>query len=143
MPDSRQFAAVALGTNWVSDLGLVKITETGSWRYAEFGDSSVIGPLDAVLCAGFPAPDATPLPLVTIDVQSLQRSPYMGWNHELNFSLSNKLMGGASGGGVFNRGGKLVAIYLGPGDGNRIEMLRTQMEYLKHEKPMIGVRHQN
>jgi S1-C subfamily serine protease len=138
MPDSRELSAVALGTNWVSDIGLIKITEKGPWPYAEFGDSSAVGPLDAVLCAGFPVPDATPLPPVPIEIQPLQRTPYMGWNHDLVFGLSTKLMGGASGGGVFDREGKLVAIYMGPGGGHRIEMFRTQMEYLKQEKPMIG-----
>jgi S1-C subfamily serine protease len=143
MPNSRELTAVALGTNWVSDVGIVKITEKGSWPHAELGDSSIIGPFGAVLCAGFPAPDATPLPTVTTDIFPKQRTPYLGWNHELTFDQGFKLMGGASGGGVFDRDGKLVAIYLGPGDGLRIETLRVQLEYLKQEKPMVGVRHTN
>jgi S1-C subfamily serine protease len=133
MPDNRQFHAVAVGTNWVSDVGIIKITESGSWPYAELGDSSVIGPSDGLVCAGYPAPDANPLPLVTTDIVGLQRTPYVGWSPVLTFRLGNKLMGGASGGGVFDVNGKLVAVWIGPGHGHRIEMLRAQMDYLRHE----------
>ena len=44
-----------------------------------------------------------------------------------------RLSGGASGGGIFGRDGRLVAIYLGSG-GHRIEMFRAQFEYLTREK---------
>ncbi len=125
------------GTNWVSDIGLVKITEKGPWDHAKLGDSSTIGPDGAVLCAGFPAPHIDPLPPVTTALVPLQQTPYVGWNHELVLALSARLMGGSSGGGVFDRDGRLVAIYTGPGHGRRIETFRAQEEYLKRERPMV------
>jgi S1-C subfamily serine protease len=139
LPDNRQVPAVALGTNWVSDVGIVKITEEGHWNHAELGDSSALGPDGAVLCAGFPVPDVNPLPPVTTEVLGLQQTPYVGWNHEIMVALSLKLSGGASGGGVFDREGKLVAISLGYGPGNRIEMFRAQQDYLKREKDIVEV----
>lgn len=143
LPGGRELPAVALGTNWVSDVGLVKITEEGAWDYAQLGDSSTIGPADSVLCAGFPvsssgrerdglcANDPASGELATTEILALQQTPYVGWNHELSFVLNQKLWGGASGGGVFDQKGKLVAIYLGPGHGFRIEALRAQEECLK------------
>jgi serine protease Do len=137
LPGGREAPAVALGTNWVSDIGLVEITEKGLWVHAELGDSSMIGPDDGVLCAGFPAPHVDPLPPVTMAVLPLQQTPYVGWSHELSIALSMKLLGGCSGGGVFDRDGRLVAIYTGPGGGRRIEVLLAQKKHLMRENPMV------
>ena len=78
LPDSREVPAVALGTNRVSDVALVKITEQGPWKYAELGDSSTIAPDGAVLCAGFPVPHVLPLAPVTTGIYPLQQTPYVG-----------------------------------------------------------------
>jgi S1-C subfamily serine protease len=136
LPDNREVSAVALGTNWVSDIAMVKITEGGPWEFAQLGESSLIRPDDAVLCAGFPVPHRNPLPPVTTAVLPLQRTPYVGWNPELVFRPSLELGGGASGGGVFDRTGRLVAVYLGPGGGHRVEMFRAQKGYLEREMAM-------
>lgn len=138
MRDNRQFRAVALGTNWISDTGLIKITESGEWPFAELGDSSVIGPRDAVLHSGFAGPDSDPLRPVGIDLHTMQITPYIGWSTFLMFKyrLTPQFAGGSSGGGVFDKHGKLVGITVVPGI--RIEMLRAQLEYLKNETALAG-----
>lgn len=144
LPDGREFLAVALGTNWVSDVGLVKITKEGKCDYAELGDSSIIGPDDRVLCAGFPVAsippdqlvlcgDTKPLQSVTTVVVPLQRTSYVGWSAGLMAALHDELSAGASGGGIFDREGRLIAIYIGAGGGQRIEMFRAQEAYLRRE----------
>ena len=136
LPDSREVSAVALGTNWVSDIGIVRITEKGPWKYAELGDSSMIAPDGAVLCAGFPVPHVIPLPRVTTAILPLQQTPYVGWGPHLMPRPSLELSGGTSGGGVFSPDGKLVAIHIGFGGSHRIEMFRSQFEYLMRGKRM-------
>jgi S1-C subfamily serine protease len=134
--DSREVSAIVLGTNWVSDIGVVKITEQGRWEFAELGDSSSISPDGAVLCSGFPVPHVMPLPPLTTAVSPLQQTPYVGWSHELTVKPTLEMSGGTSGGGVFSPDGKLVAIHMGYGAGHRIEMFRAQFDYLTREKAM-------
>jgi S1-C subfamily serine protease len=134
LPNGKKVAAKALGANWVSDVGVVQIIEEGPWEYAELGDSSLIPPEGAVLCAGFPFPQAPP---VTTEIFSLQRTPYVGWAKDMSFAPSMTLSGGASGGGVFDANGRLAAIYAGPGHGHRVELLRAQLDDLTKEKEIL------
>ncbi len=136
LPDNRSVPAKSLGSNWVSDIGLVKIMEEGPWPYAKLGDSSILEPDGAVLMAGFPAPDSEPLNGVTMEINPFQRTPYISWNPEIMIesdSRDTKLHGGSSGGGCFDQNGNLVAILGSNRHGLRIEMLQAQLPRLKTE----------
>ncbi len=52
LSDGRDADAVALGTNPITDVGLVKITTPGSWPFAEIAESSTLKPGDPLVVAG-------------------------------------------------------------------------------------------
>ncbi len=57
LSDGRDADAVALGTNPITDVGLVKITTPGPWPFAEIAESSTLKPGDPLVVAGYPAID--------------------------------------------------------------------------------------
>lgn len=57
LSDGRDADAVALGTNPITDIGLVKIATPGSWPFAEIAESSTLKPGDPLVVAGYPAID--------------------------------------------------------------------------------------
>lgn len=59
LSDGRDADAVALGTNPITDVGLVKITTPGSWPFAEIAESSILKPGDPIVVAGLPAHETT------------------------------------------------------------------------------------
>ncbi|MCA9094039.1 MAG: trypsin-like peptidase domain-containing protein [Planctomycetaceae bacterium] len=142
LSDGRDADAVALGTNPVSDIGLVKITTPGPWPFAEIAESSILKPGDPLVVAGYPAID-----LITMEEWSTERTPnidtttvtlpyYLEWNREF---FTNRLtnipyQGGMSGGGVFNQSGRYIAISQGNNEPTRSEFARVQWEELKQIK---------
>ncbi len=120
LSDGRDADAVALGTNPITDIGLVKITTPGSWPFAEIAESSTLKPGDPLVVAGYPAIDL-----------SLRKSGQQNEHRKLTQRLCDILctccgatnstpdqidafpQGGMSGGGVFNQHGRYVAVFYG------------------------------
>ena len=108
LSDGRDADAVALGTNPVTDIGLVKITTPGSWPFAEIAESSTLKPGEPLVVAGYPATDVitkkewsterTP----QIDATAVRHPLYLLWYDEISTNPT-RLQGGMSGGGVFNQ----------------------------------------
>ena len=118
LSDGRDFDGVVLGTNWVTDIGLVKITESGVWPFAKIVDSSTLGVGDPVVACGYPAMTLDGKPLLTERnpkikaVTVRQPGPHLLWYDEFSIS-SAPLGGGSSGGGVFDSKGCYVGAFLG------------------------------
>lgn len=137
LSDGRDADAVALGTNPITDIGLVKITTPGSWPFAEIAESSTLKPGDPLIVAGYPGID-----MITKKEWSTERTPqidatavrhplYMMWHSQVQtFGLGQ---GGMSGGGVFNRDGRYVAAFLGDSH-TRSEVAKVQWDDLKQIK---------
>lgn len=139
LSDERDFDGVVLGTNWVTDIGLVKITESGVWPFAKIVDSSTLGVGDPVIACGYPAMTLDGKPLLTERnpkvkaVAVRQPGPHLLWYHE--FSVSHApLGGGSSGGGVFDCKGRYVGTFVGS-EAIRSEVAKVQWEYLASAKP--------
>lgn len=113
LSDGRDADGVALGTNPITDVGLVKITTPGSWPFAEIAESSILKPGDPLVVAGYPAIDKgewSTERIPKIGATTVQHSLYMLWSREYETDLSEELRhGGMSGGGVFNQQGRYVA----------------------------------
>jgi len=110
LPDGRDAAGRVLGVNRVCDIGIVRITDGGPWPHVQKGDSARLRASDACLSIGYG-------PVESQDRQpSVRRSSVVAsgsdaWEYLLGTDPSTKLVGGDSGGGVFDSEGRLVAIH--------------------------------
>ena len=135
LSDGFDADAVALGTNPITDVGLVKITTTGPWPFAEIAESATLKPGDPLVVAGYPAIDVltkkewsterTP----QIDATHVRHTSYILWAREIDTSII-PFQGGMSGGGVFNRYGRYVATF-GGASHTRSEVAKLQWDDLK------------
>jgi serine protease Do len=134
LSDGRDADAVALGTNPITDVSLVKITTPGSWPFAEIAESSTLKPGDPLIVAGYPGLDAKGEWLTErtprMGEAAVKHPLYMYWNPEVQY-FSSSFGGGMSGGGVFNQQGRYVAVYCGPSGGTRSEIAKVQWDDLK------------
>ena len=104
LPDGKQVKGKTLGMNRSIDSGMMKISDEGEWPFLEMGDSSKLKPGQWVLATGHPG-----------GFQS-GRTPVV----RLGRILSNRddvvvtdctLVGGDSGGPLFDMDGKVIAIH--------------------------------
>lgn len=137
LSDGRDADAVALGTNPITDIGLVKITTPGPWPFAEIAESSTLKPGDPLVVAGYPAvnrrgewlTERTP----QIDATAVRHDLYMIWGSTIDTPFIVSVQGGMSGGGVFNRYGRYVAAFRSENN-TRSEVARVQWDDLKQVK---------
>ncbi len=141
LSDGRDADAVALGTNPISDIGLVKITTPGPWPFAVIAESSTLKPGDPLVVAGYPASD-----LFTKKEWSTERTPtidttavrvrYLLWSKEFRTTgrTNFPIQGGMSGGGVFDRYGRYVGIFQGNDSPSCTEVAKLQWNDLKQIK---------
>ena len=128
--NGKMVTADVVWMDWVSDIGLLQINSTSELESVDLSPSSRVHPYGSVLCSGFPARavGGNAVPVFTTEVLPLQQTPYVGWNNRMLLGRSLSLFGGASGGGVFNEGGSLTGILLGPGEVYRSEALGVKIE---------------
>jgi S1-C subfamily serine protease len=134
LSDGRDIDGVALGTDPIADVGLVKITTPGSWPFAMIAESSTLQIGDPLVVAGYPAIDEkgkwaterTPV----IGESAVKRPPYLLWYHQFSPGLDRFSRGGMSGGGVFNQEGRYVAVYNGQ-EHTRSELAKLLWDDLK------------
>lgn len=114
LPDGRDAAGLVVGINPVCDVGLVRITGPGPWPHVEMGDSTGMRPGDACLFIGYgPAKPLDRQPRVR--KTSVARPSGGHWKYYLESDPATPFVGGDSGGGLFDAGGRLVAINTGIG----------------------------
>jgi serine protease Do len=149
LSDGRDAAAVILGTNLVSDVGLLKITDEGPWPHAELGHSALMKPGDRCVLIGYPGERPGRRPWVSkaqIIRPTALRATKDEWSPQFwtsgNDSHLTGLGGGISGGGVFDLQGRVVGVVLG-GNGikgkqerrhARVELFRKQWDLLVASK---------
>lgn len=104
LSDGRQVKGITLGLNEVLDAGMIKITESGNWPYAELGSSTEVKMGQWCLATGHPGgynPDRKP-------VLRLGRVIKVGKSALISDCT---LVGGDSGGPLFDLDGKVIAIH--------------------------------
>ena len=143
LSDGRDANATILGTNLVSDVGLLKITDAGPWPYAQMGNSTTMQPGDRCVLIGYPRerPGREPWVLKTQMIEPTNTLPSRdGWYCEFWTSRYPQpgSLGGISGGGVFDTQGHVIGVILGgAGDEmqhSRVELFRKQWDFLAASK---------
>jgi S1-C subfamily serine protease len=145
LSDGRDVSAIVLGTNLVSDVGLLKITDAGPWPHAQMGNPATMQPGDQCVLIGYPQdrPGREPWVLKTQIIQPTNALPSRDeWYCEFWTSGYPKpeSLGGISGGGVFDTQGRVIGVILG-GAGNemqhsRVELFGKQWDLLAASKPV-------
>jgi serine protease Do len=132
LSDGRKVVGKVLGTNRVSDIGLIQLDGPGPWPGVKTGDSARLGQGQPCLIVGYPAHPEKGQPERSVAVVAAAR-PALGYDPTMLFTaLDYLIQGGMSGGGVFDREGRLVAVHCGGGN-PRIEMVRAQWKELLGE----------
>ena len=102
-PDGRRVRAVTLGNDHGVDAGLVKIVEGGPWPHVEMGHSGDLQPGQWCLTLGYPVSfDRGKSPVLRIG-RVLRSGPTI-------IMADSKIMGGDSGGPLFDIEGRVIGI---------------------------------
>ena len=104
-PDGHSLKGTVLGANYTSDVGLLKIDAAGTYPFVEIGDSDLLEPTTMVVAMGHPGGfDLRRTPPVRIG-RINQKNPS-------GFLMSDcTLVGGDSGGPLFDIEGRIVGIH--------------------------------
>jgi len=104
-PNGKQVQGKVLGANYSKDIAMVKINEKGDWPFVELGESKSLDAGDWVIALGHSAGfDAARTPPVRFG-RVISKGPG-------NFLTTDcTLIGGDSGGPLFDTNGKLIAIH--------------------------------
>ncbi len=104
-PDGRSVKGESLGANRSRDAGLARITEEGKWPFAKVGDSKKAEPGDWLIAMGHPGG------------YDLNRSPPIRLGRLISSGTMGMLrtdctlVGGDSGGPLFNLNGEVIGIH--------------------------------
>lgn len=138
--DGRTVPGIIRGVNPITDVGIVEISEPGTWPHVELGDSRRLRPGDHCVNVGYPMDFAAGRPPqvgagVVIPPSNIM---FVAGSYALHAKMDPETAGGMSGGGVFDPDGRLVAIIgsgnpLDPGEMfRRIEVARSRWDELCH-----------
>lgn len=112
-PDGKQFTGKVLGANYSKDIAMVKIEEAGTWPAVETGDSRPLEAGDFVVALGHSTgfdPARTP-PVRFGRVVSKGPGNF--------FTTDCTLIGGDSGGPIFDLDGRLIGVNSSIGQSNK------------------------
>jgi serine protease Do len=104
LSDGRELRGKTLGVNRESDAGLIQITDKGDWPHAELADLATLHAGDWVLALGHPGGYQKDRPAVLRFGRILLRA-----DHVLQTDCT--LVGGDSGGPLFDMDGQVVGIH--------------------------------
>lgn len=107
-PEGREERAKVLGANFFRDAAMIQLIGEGPWPYVEVGDSSEMKTGDLVVAMGHPKGyDPTRRPPVRFGrIMTMQPDAKMGF-----FVTDCTVIGGDSGGPLFDLEGKVVGIH--------------------------------
>jgi len=104
LPDGRRLKGKTLGANVALDSGMIRITEEGEWPFVEMGDASKLKPGAWCLALGHPEGFRSGRTPVLRLGRVLQRGDRM-------IRTDCALVGGDSGGPLFDLDGKVIGIH--------------------------------
>lgn len=110
-PDGKRAAAKVLGADYARDIGMVKITDEGEYPFVKVGDSDAIEPTTIVVTLGHPGGfNAARRPPVRIG------RAYNSGKTGRFIRSDCTLIGGDSGGPLFNLKGEVIGIHSSIGE---------------------------
>lgn len=104
LPNNVKVKGITLGLQSGLDAGLIKITDEGKWPYAEMGDSSALKPGQWCMGAGHPGG-------FQADRQPVVRVGRILSNRKQAIVTDSLLVGGDSGGPLFDFQGKVIGVH--------------------------------
>jgi hypothetical protein len=119
LSDGRSVQAAVLGTNWLTDVSVLKITDEGVWPFVNLGYSSVLMKGEPVVVIGYPISNDQKAMIIASRVIEpthglTRRDP---WDKILYTACGAEQtvydLSGASGGGIFDRSGNVIGVLLG------------------------------
>ncbi len=128
--DGRSAIATVLSTNFICDIGVLKITDDGPWPHVEMGQSAGCEPGTPCLLLGYPNSRRDPgtWAFKTKIIRPAGTLPRRDeWYKQFWTERYPDSIQGASGGGVFDTNGRLIGVLLG---GNAQQMNHTRVEVL-------------
>ncbi|WP_197532156.1 serine protease [Symmachiella macrocystis] len=135
LQDGRSANAIILGTNLVSDIGVLKITDEGTWPYAEMGRSAELGEGEHCVVIGYPRskPEGEPWVFATTIAKSNWTLPSQDERNCTFWTKGSSLgKGGVSGCGVFDAQGRVIGALLGGSDGRSAS--GADLSQLRHSR---------
>lgn len=137
LSDGRRVRGKVLGSNTITDIGLVQITDEGEWPCAKISMSGRLKAGDSCVESGYPADYDKRTPVVR-QTAVVATDTYKWTCEMLTDGDDYDLRPGESGGGVFDDRGGLIGIHVGknpggPGRHMRIEFFILQWNDLIHQ----------
>ena len=124
-----------LGTNRVTDIGVVKITDDGKWPFAKLGWSQTVPAGAPSVFSGYPASHNGLEPIIREAKIEIAEGDV--WNPTV-VSSGYDVKGGDSGGGLFDENGFLVGIHEGGGLDNFRRATRAEFLHLQWNDLVSG-----
>jgi serine protease Do len=140
LSDGRNVAGKVVGTNWVEDIQVVKITDAGIWPHVEMDASDSVSLGNPCWLIGYPAKDQLRTPAVR-QAKIANPNDNLAWSPLLYADHASEIFGGDSGGGMFNSQGNLVGILSGRTLSDfvcyrRIERIKNDWEFFSANRPV-------
>ncbi len=126
--DGREAKGKILGTNRVTDIGVVKITDPGDWPFAKLGLSRRVAVDAQCIFAGYPANNKEITPIVRKG-KIAEPKGYI-WSRQLHTS-GFEVQGGDSGGGLFDENGAVIATLKGDAGSGFTRHIRSEFFHLQ------------
>ena len=118
LADGRSAKAAVLGTNWLTDVSVLKITDEGAWPFVSLGYSSVLTEGEPVVIIGYPV--SNDQKAMVIESRLIKPMHHLkrrdSWTITLYTADDEQIVwnsGGASGGGIFDNSGNVIGVFLG------------------------------
>lgn len=131
--DGTQATGEILGTNRVTDIGLVQITDKGTWPFAKVGPSRTIAAGDKCFVSGYPASGSDAVEPVVLQTSVVEPDGYVWSSMLLTSAADYEIKPGFSGGGLFDADGTLIGVHEGKDPGKVGRHKRSEFFLLQWE----------
>ncbi len=139
--DGKEVDGVVLGTNWVTDIGVVKITTNGEWPHVSMGSSLSMKNGDGCFTVGYPAERANANRYRNRMISTFRTEIVQPKDASVAPTLVAKGVrgGGESGGGIFDLSGRVIGVANSNDNRNtthsRIELFQHNWDDLIRQRP--------
>ncbi len=139
--DGRMVPGKILGSDMLLDIGLAKITAPGQWPHAARASAAGMNPGDLCLAVGYPLrPERTVRQQLEVRVGRITSNMWLApWQLE----STCQIVGGDSGGGLFDTKGRLIGVHKGGYQPaltwhRGSDLFKQHWSFLVNDGPLLG-----